>query len=87
MAKKLASRDSEGHCEGGGVTSHILNCGNTATNTCIIMLRLSLAKPGNLASILIIHSSIFGAIQVLPNADGGLWGGVSYFRVNSVTKV
>ena len=29
---------------------HILNCGKTATNTCIIMLRLSRAKPGNLAS-------------------------------------
>ena len=35
---------------GGRVKGHILNCGKTATNTCIIMLRLSLAKPGNSAS-------------------------------------
>ena len=35
---------------GGGVRGHILNCGKTATNTCIIMLRLSLANPGNSAS-------------------------------------
>ena len=30
--------------EGGGFRGHILNCGKTATNTCIIILRLSLAK-------------------------------------------
>ena len=29
---------------------HILNWEKTATNTCIIMLRQSLAKPGNSAS-------------------------------------
>ena len=34
-----------------GVRGHILNCGKTDTNTCIIMLRLSLAKPGNPASL------------------------------------
>ena len=44
--KKLASRDTE---EQGG-RGHILNCGKTAANTYIIMLRLSLAKPGNSAS-------------------------------------
>ena len=33
-----------------GVMGNILNFGKTATNTCIIMLRLSLAKPGNPAS-------------------------------------
>ena len=33
-----------------GIRGHLLNCGKTATNTCIIMLRLSLAKPGNPAS-------------------------------------
>ena len=33
-----------------GVRGHILKCGRTATNTCIIMLRLSLAKPGSSAS-------------------------------------
>ena len=48
---KLAPRDPEGHC-GGGVRGYILNCGETATNTCIIMLRLSLAKPSNSASVL-----------------------------------
>ena len=37
---------------GGGVRGNILNCGKTATNTCILMLRLSLAKPGNPASYL-----------------------------------
>ena len=36
----------------GGVRGHILNCGETATNTCIIMLRLSLAKQGNSASVI-----------------------------------
>ena len=48
IAKKIAHRDPDGHC-GGGVRGHILNCGKTATNTCIISitLRLSLAKPGN----------------------------------------
>ena len=41
---------------GGGVKGHILNCGKTTTNTCIIMPRLSLAKPGNPASIILsIH--------------------------------
>ena len=35
---------------GGGVRDHILNCGETATDTCTILLRLSLAKPGNPAS-------------------------------------
>ena len=45
---KLAPRDPEGHCGGG--RGRILNCGKTATNTCIVMLRLSLAKPGNKAS-------------------------------------
>ena len=35
-----------------GVRGHILNCGKTAANTCIIMLRLSLAKPGNSASMI-----------------------------------
>ena len=35
---------------GGGGWGHILNCGKTATKTCILMLRLSLAKPGNPAS-------------------------------------
>ena len=34
-----------------GVWGHILNCGRTANNTCIIMLLLSLAKPGNPASV------------------------------------
>ena len=42
---KLGPRDPEGHC-GGGLGGHILNCGKTAINKCI-MLRLSLAKPGN----------------------------------------
>ena len=46
---KLAPRDPEGHC-GGGVRGHILKCGKTATNTCIIVLSLSPAKPGNPAS-------------------------------------
>ena len=36
--------------EGGG-WGHILNCEKTTTITCIIMLRLSLAKPGNSASL------------------------------------
>ena len=36
---------------GGGVfRGHNFNCGQTATNTCIIMLQLSWAKPGNPAS-------------------------------------
>ena len=43
----------------GGVRGHILNCGKTATNTCIIMLRLSLAKPGNSASHLYIQHHLF----------------------------
>ena len=48
---KFAPRDPEGHCGGGGgVRGHIFNCGKTVTNTCIIMLQLSLAKPGNSAS-------------------------------------
>ena len=34
-----------------------MNCGKTATNTCIIMLRLSLAKPRNSASYHILHST------------------------------
>ena len=38
---------------GGGVRGQILNCGNTATNTCIFMPRLSLAKPCNPASIIL----------------------------------
>ena len=33
-----------------GVRGHIVNCEKTVTNTCISMLRLSLAKPGNSAS-------------------------------------
>ena len=28
---------------------HILNCGKTATNTCIIRIQLSLVKPGSSA--------------------------------------
>ena len=48
--KKVALRDPVGHCGGEGVSRHILNCGKTATNTCVLMLRLSLAKPGNSAS-------------------------------------
>ena len=47
---KLALRDPEGHCGGGGGMGHVLNCGQIAT-TCIIMLRLSQAKPGNSARI------------------------------------
>ena len=44
-----------------GVRGHILNRGKIATNTCIIMIRISLTKPGNPASNEIIpqisHSS------------------------------
>ena len=40
-----------------GVRGHILKCGKTATNTCIIVLRLSLAKPGNSASVIISERS------------------------------
>ena len=35
----------------GGVRGHLLNCGKTATNTCIIMLRLPWRRPGNSATI------------------------------------
>ena len=49
---------------GGGLGGHILNCGKTATNTCIIMLRLSLAKPGNSASELIAQQ-IRGKLCIL----------------------
>ena len=45
---KLAPRGPEGQC--GGLGGHVLHCGKIATNTCIIILRLSLAKPGNPAS-------------------------------------
>ena len=38
----------------GVIRGHILNCGKLSQNTCIIMLRLSLAKPGNPASIICI---------------------------------
>ena len=34
-----------------GIRGHILNYGKTAPNTCIIMLRLSLAKPGSSAIV------------------------------------
>ena len=47
--KQLALRDPRGALWR-GVRGHISNCGKTATNTCIIMLRVSLAKPGNSAS-------------------------------------
>ena len=40
-----------------GIRGRILRCGKTATNTCIIVLRLSLAKPGNLASVIISERS------------------------------
>ena len=43
--------ETSGALWGEGVRGHILNGGKTATNTCIIMLRLSLAKPRNPASI------------------------------------
>ena len=35
----------------GGIRGHILNCGKLSLIQCIIMLRLSLAKPGNPAIV------------------------------------
>ena len=54
--------------EGGGVRGHILNCGKTATNTCIIMLRLSLANPGNSAIVYIYVLKRIQQFIAIPSA-------------------
>ena len=56
---KLAPRDPEGHSGGGLISGHILSCGKTTTNTCIIMLQLSLANTGNSASTLYTNVGVF----------------------------
>ena len=65
MAKKISPSRPRGALWRGGGRGHILNCGKTATNACIIMLRLSLAKPGNSASIYTLNNFIARTVPLL----------------------